>query len=148
MPEDVCHSRGSADHTLHFHALFTSSLAPPTPLCIPKHRSRTTWDQWMTRNQIFMPGTPKMGHVSAGGLVGGLQKQLPATCPPEKSRVREGSVCCWRSAAGNGWVLSVFAPVRLPCWFSACCFVCVQTKTSSSYSANHQTNNAYAMNCM
>lgn len=146
MPEDHCHSRSSADHTLHFHALFTSSLAllyafPSTG------REQAGITEWQKSNIYGGARTPRTGHMTAGlcrsnFLPHALQRRVRWAASGRKD-----SVCCWRNAAGNGRVFTVFAPVCLPCWFSTCCLF-VYRKISSSYSANHQTNSAFATNCM
>lgn len=132
-----------------FPCIIYVKLSPPPPLlyAFPSTgHEQVRINEWQEIKYLCREHLRRVTWLLEGGWGGreGCAEQLPAACPPEKSRVREGSICCWGNAAGNGWVLTVFAPVRLPCWFSACCFVCVQTKTSSSYSANHRTNNAYS----
>lgn len=105
MPEDHCHSRGFADHTLHFHALFTSSLALSYAFTSAGHK-RAGINEWQKSNIYASPGTPKTGH-----MIGALQRQLPAQCPPEggtissvrERRRSEDCVCCRRKYCW-GWL--------------------------------------------
>lgn len=84
-------------------------------LCIHKHRSQTSWDQWMTEiKYLCQPwNTSDRSHDRRA-----LQRQLPAECPPEGSTIssvresRERGLCLLKKrTVGNGWALSIYSCV-------------------------------------
>lgn len=81
MPVEYCDSRGSADHTLHFHALFTSSLVLLYAFRSTGHKQAGI-NEWQKSNIYAAARAPKAGHVTAGrrrdnflprGLRGGVK---------------------------------------------------------------------------
>ena len=117
----------SADHTPHFHALFTSSLA--RPLLHSRARVTNKRGSMNDGNQIFMPEPVHLGR---------------GTWPPgRRGWSKKSSASGRREGAGTVFVVAIYTSkeeccrevfffffcctVCLPCWFSVCRFVCVQT---------------------
>lgn len=121
MPAEYCDSRGSADHTLHFHALFTSSLAFLYAFMSAGHKQAGI-NEWQESNiyarvpkagVTWLPGSSCHGEVVKSTVSGGKCTE-ECVCSSSLQRQEEGLL--------GLVVLLQFVPV---CWFTVC-FVCVQ----------------------
>lgn len=135
---NVIHRALLITHCISMHYLHQAY--PPSMHSQARVTNKQGINEWQKSN--IYARAPKAGHVTAGAP----RRQLPAACPPEGKwnqqhqgeKTEEGwrlkFTVAGRNAAGNSKVYTVFVHVCLPCWFSACCFVCVQKCISFLFS--------------
>lgn len=157
MPLEYYDSQGSTDHTLHFHALFTSSLALFYAFTSTGHKQAGI-NEWQKSNIYATARAPKAGHVTTGlcrddFLPHSLQREVRSAASGRLDKEREDSVCC-RNVQRQEEMQS--GMVRCLLYLFLCAWrvdlesvvLFVHRNTSICYFAKHWTEpHAYSINC-
>lgn len=123
MPKEFCDLRGSADHTLNFHALFTSSLALLLAFVSPGHKQAGI-NEWVESNIYAKARVPKVRSHDRWVL----RRQLPVAQTSRKSfasgrkNMKEDAVCCSNLQRQDERCRdsTVFASLLIYCLFCLC----------------------------
>lgn len=148
MPVEYRHSWGAADHTLHFHALFTSSLGLAYAFTSAGHKQAR--DQWMTEIKYLCPSRSTEGR-SHDRRASQKRNFLPHTPSEEGEEKLQQQQHRW-GGDNKGGLCEIYRGSRkmLSAFYSICCrasavlihcllFCFAPRKMSVSYCAEHWT---------